>query len=172
LRPAEMIAFRVDMPTHTDGRSRANIDSHSASTLAHSHARGSRARVHAGDYLARARAQARALRGRFNIPIVYSSGSLDTGYQRKITSILVNTLPLHARNNERTRWHFDVSASRSLARTRLRFSAIRAKNRASPVALNPAAMQIRCAGRNEKSATSRDPGTPSRCDLSRRLVRC
>lgn len=37
-------------------------------------------------------------RGRFNIPTVYSSGSVDIGY-RKITSILVNIPPLHARNN-------------------------------------------------------------------------
>lgn len=42
--------------------------------------------------------------GRFNIPIVYSSGSVNAGlYRRKITSILVNTPPLHARNNERQR---------------------------------------------------------------------
>lgn len=38
---------------------------------------------------------------RFNIPTVYSSGSVDIGCRRKITSILVNIPPLHARNNAR-----------------------------------------------------------------------
>jgi len=44
----------------------------------------------------RASARMERWEGHFNIPTVYSSGSVDIGYRRKITSILVNTPSLHA----------------------------------------------------------------------------
>lgn len=75
-------------------QTRANIDVHK------------HARIHTRVY-SRAITSPRAhstRTGRFNIPIVYSSGSVNAGlHRRKITSILVNTPPLHARNNERQR---------------------------------------------------------------------
>jgi len=103
LRPAEMIAFRVTMQTHTDTRARTLV---SANIDGRKHARiFTRMRIVRlySQAITFVRASAwrmeRQQGGCFNIPTVYLSGSVDIGYRRKITSILVNTSLLHARNN-------------------------------------------------------------------------
>lgn len=80
MRPAEMIAFRETMPTHTDMRARALVSANIDERI-HTHA--DRARVCADDYLrASERTPYGTTRGgRFNIPTVYSSGSVDIGYR-------------------------------------------------------------------------------------------